>query len=182
MNFKSLSLVAAATLLSLGGLAAFATTNSNLFSQSNQEFNQTLAQNPNPQQGRQRPQQGGSGPMGPGMLQELNLTPEQQKQMQQIRSQNSTQISQTRQELQTAQEKLRTMLAGSDSNDAIRSQHNQVVALTEKLRTLNFENLLQMREVLDSSQKAKFAQMMRVGQGGNRPGNMGNPGNFNPEL
>jgi Spy/CpxP family protein refolding chaperone len=181
MNLKSLSLVAAATLLSLGGLAAFA-TNSDLFSQSNQEFNQTLAQNPNPQQGRQRPQQGGSGPMGQGMLQELNLTPEQQKQMQQIRSQNSTQISQTRQELQTAQEKLRTMLAGTDSNDAIRSQHNQVVDLTQKLTTLNFENLLQMREVLDSSQKAKFAQMMRVGQGSNRPGNMGNPGNLNPEL
>jgi Spy/CpxP family protein refolding chaperone len=180
MNFKLLSVFATATLLSLGGLVAFANTNSLSRIPNHQEISQTLAQNPNPQQGKPRPRQGGQGPMGPGMIQDLNLTPEQQVKMREIRSQNYEQIAKTRDELQAAREKLRTMLAGSDSPDAIRNQHNQVLALTQNLATLNFESLLQMREVLDSSQRAKFSQMMNAGQRGNRQG--GNPGNLDPEF
>ncbi len=159
MSLRRIS-IASALLLSLGGAVALANPNP--------LFPQSIAQNP-----------GGPGQGGPGqmrLMEELNLTAEQQQRMQGIRSKYEGNISQRQQELRQAAEQLSQLMAGNASTPQIRAQHDRVQDLSQQLGDLRFESMLEMRDVLTVEQRNRFAQLMEQrrenvrNQGANRRG------------
>ena len=96
----------------------------------------------------------------PRLMEELNLTQEQQQQLQAIRSQYKDQISQQQDELRQASEELRSLMTSDADANQIRPKHQQVQQLRQQLEALHFESMLAMREVLTPEQRQEFAQLM----------------------
>lgn len=109
--------------------------------------------------------QGEPGRRGGRMMEQLNLTPEQQQQLQAIRSKYQPQMSQKKQTLQQEQQELSRLMAGNASESQIRSQHERVQNLREELGNLRFESLLEMRTVFTSEQRQELAEMMQQRRG-----------------
>jgi Spy/CpxP family protein refolding chaperone len=95
------------------------------------------------------------------LIQKLNLTPEQQQKIKDIRSKYRGQISQQMTEFRTERQKLQELMAGNASNDELRSQHQQVAQTKDQLENLHFESMLEMRAVLTPEQRVQFAQMVQ---------------------
>lgn len=136
--------ISSVLLLSLGGVVAVANSNS----LSPQFVAQDLM--------GQGPQQLGR----PRLMQQLDLTPEQQQQLQSVRQQYASQISQQHQALRQAQQKLADMMAGTASDSEIRNQYRQVELLRQQVGELHLESMLAMRGVLTPEQRSRFAQLM----------------------
>ena len=110
-------------------------------------------------------------------MEELNLTTEQQEQIQAIREKYRPQMEERRETLRKEQEILQEMMTGNASRDAILRQHQKVASLRQELGNLRFQSMLDTREVLTEEQRQKFAQMMEERRGqrrdrrnqGNRP-------------
>lgn len=90
----------------------------------------------------------------------LNLTTEQQQQMQSIRTKYQPQMDGIRQEMRTEREKLRQMMTNNSSSDNLRSQHNKIASLNQKMGDVRFQSMLEMREVLTTEQRQQWNQMM----------------------
>lgn len=116
-------------------------------------FSQSLEQNPEQPRGYQQ------GKMQ--LLKELDLTSEQQRRLQAIRLQYHNEIDQRQQELSQSTQDLGELMTGTASVDQIRTQHEQVQAISQQLEELRFESLLAMREVLTPQQRQRFATMMQ---------------------
>ena len=101
-----------------------------------------------------------------GWLQDLNLTPAQVNQMNQIRSRYRDRLNQQRQALRQSQQKLQQLLSSSNaSQQTLLAQHRQVQALRQQLSDTQFESMLAMRQVLTPEQRAKLAQQMQQRRG-----------------
>ncbi|NJK28168.1 MAG: Spy/CpxP family protein refolding chaperone [Coleofasciculaceae cyanobacterium SM2_3_26] len=94
------------------------------------------------------------------LIEELDLTDDQVQQLQAIREANQPQMQQLREELQTEKDKLRDMMAGTASEQELRTQHQRVQALHEEMGNLHFENMLAMRQVLTPEQRTRLAELM----------------------
>jgi len=110
------------------------------------------------------------------MLQQLNLTDAQKKQMSAIRQKYKGQMQTLRGDMRSAQDKLAQLMAGSGSDSAIRAQHQKVEGLRDKLSALRFESMLEMRKVMTPEQRTQFQQMIHAQRGHHR-GPSGGPGN-----
>lgn len=99
------------------------------------------------------------------LIEELNLTSEQQQQMQGIKARYEPQMVQLREEIQTERQKLQTMMTGSESTENIRAQHQTIANLNQRMRSLGFESMMEMRQVLTPEQRQQFAQMMNQRRG-----------------
>lgn len=121
---------------------------------------QMVAQNP--ARPNRRPGKG-------NFLRELNLTPQQMQKMQAVREQYKGQIRQQNQALRQAQQTLQNLMAGTASKEQVRSQYRQVAALRQQLAELNFNSILEIREVLTPEQRRKFADLMQRRQGQQNP-------------
>jgi protein CpxP len=143
----SLSRVSALALLmvSLGSGVALA--------DSNPQFSLMLAQN---QQNAPRMKRDRA-----SLMQQLNLTPQQQQQLDAIRQGSSQQMSQRQQALRQAKQELAVLMQGTASDDTIRTKHSQVAQLQQEVENLRFENMLKMRTVLTPAQRQQFAQLMQ---------------------
>jgi len=123
-------------------------------------------------------QRGGRGQRGPngGLMQQLNLSAEQQQEIQAIRERYQPQLSQSREAVQQAREQLRNLMTGNGSENQIRAQHQQVQQLAQEMGNLHFESMMEIRAVLDESQRQQFGEMMNQrrdrlsNRRGNRPG------------
>jgi Spy/CpxP family protein refolding chaperone len=98
---------------------------------------------------------------GGGWLRDLDLTPEQIQQIQQIRRQRKDELAGQRQAMRQAMEELRQLMASDAPADQIRQKHAETRALRQKLADAQFENLLAIREVLTPEQRRKFAEQMQ---------------------
>ncbi|MFM7448593.1 MAG: Spy/CpxP family protein refolding chaperone [Leptolyngbyaceae cyanobacterium] len=99
-------------------------------------------------------------------LRDLNLTPVQVNQMNQIRDRYRDQLNQQRQALRQAQQRLQQLLSSSNASQrALLAQHRQVQALRQRLSDTQFESILAMREVLTPEQRAKLAQQLQQRRG-----------------
>jgi periplasmic protein CpxP/Spy len=118
------------------------------------------------QQQQQRPSQ-----RQEGFLKELNLTPQQISRMQAIRNQSKAQISQRQQAARQAQQELRSLMSGTAPKSQIQDKFRQVQALRQQTAELQFNNLLEMREILTPEQRRKFSESMakRHSTWNNRP-------------
>ncbi len=140
--------------LSLASTAALAEPQGNSHPRFDASLEQFLAQSPTPS-----PREGG-GKRGQ-WLEQLNLTNAQTEQLKTIRQKYKEQIEQLQDKIKTANQELGTMMAGTDSGNALRNKHAEVTSLRQQLDKVRFESLLEMRDVLTPSQRSQFAQMMQ---------------------
>jgi periplasmic protein CpxP/Spy len=176
MLFRQMSIIIGLTALTLG--------NPPVLAQSNTPSSQPLA--PQPMMMNEFPEGGGGQAWmdedQPGgdhdrILEQLNLSDAQKQEIQSIRQRYREQMQPLHEQLRTQQDQLRDLLAGTATDDAIRTQHNQVLETRQKLGNLHFESMLEVRNVLDQNQRNQLAQFMEQhhGQGRRRDGNRNNP-------
>jgi periplasmic protein CpxP/Spy len=115
----------------------------------------------------QRPERGNRGDRGDrgDWLKDLNLSPDQMRQMQEIRGRYREQISQQRQSMRQAQQELRSLMASNAPADQVRQKYNQVRGLKQKLADTQFDSMLAMREILTLEQRQKLAEKMASRRG-----------------
>jgi periplasmic protein CpxP/Spy len=104
---------------------------------------------------------------GEKMFQQLNLSADQQAQIKSIWEQSKTSNQGLRQQLKTAHDQLKTLLASNTASDAaLRQAHQQLQPLTQQMNDQRFETMLKIRNVLTPAQRTKFAELRK--QGGHR--------------
>ncbi|MFB2878274.1 Spy/CpxP family protein refolding chaperone [Floridanema aerugineum] len=97
----------------------------------------------------------------PKWIQRLNLTTEQAQRMQTISNKYRGQIVESAKSLRQAQFELGQMLGSDASIDSLRQKHRQIETLKQKVGSLRFESLLEMREVLNPEQRRQVAQNLQ---------------------
>ena len=100
---------------------------------------------------------------GEGMqrvLQQLDLTPEQLQQIEDIQEQSKNQAQALHQQMQTQREEMRSLLASDATPEQLQQQHQQTQDLHQQLGDNRFETMLQVREVLTSEQRTQMAELM----------------------
>jgi periplasmic protein CpxP/Spy len=98
------------------------------------------------------------------LAKELNLSPDQIRRLQQLRTASRGKNLARRQALQTARQELSTLLQGNASADEIRQKRQQVQSLQRELSDSNFENTLAIREILTPEQRVKLQQIVQQRQ------------------
>lgn len=98
---------------------------------------------------------------GDRLMRELNLSQEQMQQIQAIRQKYQGQMQQQRQSLRQAQQELQQLMAADTPINQIRDKHRQVQQLRTSMAELQFENTLEMREVLTMEQRRLLNQRMQ---------------------
>jgi Spy/CpxP family protein refolding chaperone len=94
------------------------------------------------------------------LLEKLNLTAEQKEKIQQIQQKYQPELTQMRDNLRSERDELREMMSSNESTNNLRSQHQKIVDLDQQLHNLNFESMLEMREVLTPEQRQEFVTVM----------------------
>jgi periplasmic protein CpxP/Spy len=94
-------------------------------------------------------------------LEELNLSEEQKRQLNEIQQKYKEQISENRQKVSSLRKELLDMMSGTASANSIRAQHNEIAQLQQIINNLRFESMLEMREVLNPDQRQKFTSLMQ---------------------
>lgn len=151
MSIRQTSIIIALSTLFLGGSVVLAEPLLNNNKESSLDTEQLLAQR------RTDPKaKGGQG----RILQQLNLTQQQQQQLQAIKQKYQAKMESLGENIKTARQDLQRMMAGTASTKEIRSKHQQLVSLYEQMGNLRFESMLEMREILTPDQRRKFAQLM----------------------
>jgi Spy/CpxP family protein refolding chaperone len=119
----------------------------------------SLAQSPTPPApGQERPMRG----RGQGdILQQLNLTPEQTRQVQEIRQRSMPKMQQTRQNLQQARQELDQLISSNASERQIQDKFRQVQSLKQEMATIRMENLLAIRAILTPEQRQQYNTLMQ---------------------
>ncbi len=143
MLLRRVSTVVAA-MIAMAGISALAQPNLLLL--------KAVAQNSIPSPSQQRGQS--------GLLQALNLTPQQLQQIKVIRNQSKDQITQKRQAVHQAQQELEALMAGTASKEQVRSKYNELKMLKQELADAQFETTLATREVLNPQQRQKLTAHM----------------------
>jgi protein CpxP len=105
------------------------------------------------------------GKRGLGLMRDLNLSVEQMKSIQQIRSRYRDQLESDRTAARQAQQELRKLMAGNAKDDEIRDKFRQVQSLRAKAAEAQFNSMLEMRGVLTQEQRQKFAERMEKQRG-----------------
>ena len=99
------------------------------------------------------------------MLKQLNLSPEQLQKLKAIRDRNPNRMRELAQQSRQANKELRDLLVSTESSDAIRAKHTQVLSLQQELQKQHFERMLSMREILTPQQRSQLNEIMQK----NRP-------------
>ena len=143
------------------------------------EQTSTIAQRPggnNPGRGSER---GGEWAGKEGWLEQLNLTPQQQQEIQAIRDRYQTQMQASRDQMRQQMERMGQMMGGNTSDNELRNQHNQILQARQQIGQMQFEQMLAIRNVLTPEQRQQFAQSMQQRRQNreNRQGNQNRQGN-----
>ena len=95
------------------------------------------------------------------LFQQLNLTTDQQKQIEQIHRLYYPQIIKLRESLTALKRELTTMMAGTESATTIRTKHQEILQLRQELGELQLETMLATREVLTLEQRQEFTNIIK---------------------
>lgn len=93
-------------------------------------------------------------------IEELQLTSQQKQRLRDIRSQYQPQLIEHQRQLQQHKATLIQMLVGTASETSIRSQHDRLTVISERLAELSFEGMLEVRTVLTPQQRSLLAEIM----------------------
>lgn len=95
------------------------------------------------------------------LLEELQLSPQQKRQLHNIKAEYSPQLRRYNRQLQEQRSQLIDMLVGTDPEAEIRKQHERVSVLSDRFTDLTFEGMLKVRTVLTPQQRNQFLELMR---------------------
>jgi Spy/CpxP family protein refolding chaperone len=104
------------------------------------------------------------------MFEQLNLSAEQQQQIESIHEQRKASSEGLREQMRAAKEEMRSLQASNASAEQMRQQHQKIQQLHQQMSDQRFETMLQVREVLTPEQQAKLAELKpeRNGEGQGR--------------
>lgn len=121
-----------------------------------------LAQRFNPGQllPRNRDRSSADGAPTGSWLQQLDLSREQLRQLNTIRLQRQPQISTQRQELQRQRQRLRELLISDAPSQEVAAQHQRVQQLSQEVERLQFQSILEAREILTLEQRRRMADLL----------------------
>ncbi|WP_036480067.1 Spy/CpxP family protein refolding chaperone [Myxosarcina sp. GI1] len=95
------------------------------------------------------------------LQEQLDLSTEQRRQIEQIEQQSETETEDLRQQLEEAHQQMQTLLSSDASTDELRQQHQQMQELHQQLDNNRFETKLQVREILTPEQRTQLAETMQ---------------------
>ena len=96
-----------------------------------------------------------------GLFEKLNVSPQQKEEIQAIRDQHRRTLQQQQKQLKRVQQELNQLIASDASETQIRQKHDQLLQMTQKMQALNFDVMLQLREILTPEQREKFSELMQ---------------------
>lgn len=96
-------------------------------------------------------------------FEQLDFSPEQKLQIQQIYNNHQKASAREQQKLQIAQQEL-VKLIEQDDLASIRNKHQEILQLRQSLERMNFESFLALRAVLTTSQRQKCAEIIESRQ------------------
>ena len=94
------------------------------------------------------------------LLQQLDLTEEQQQQIKQIHRRYKQEILQKKSNIAKLQQQLSDMMVGTEPEELLRATNRQLNALRQEIGTLRFESMLATREILTPRQREKFRELV----------------------
>jgi len=92
-------------------------------------------------------------------LEELNLSPEQQEQLKQIREKNKEGIKKQKQAMKAERRKLQEAFQSDASDATIKAQFNKVQDQRRAFGEARFDQVLEIRKILTPEQRKKFRAM-----------------------
>ncbi len=98
------------------------------------------------------------------LTQDLNLKQDQVQKIQAIRNQYKDKTAQPRQALKQADQELQALMATTASEDEIREKYLQVENLKQQVQSLQFDQMLAIREVLTPEQRSQAAELIQKTQ------------------
>ena len=167
MLFRRISIVAGLMALTLGTPSVLAQL-SNSSSISNSTDSMMIAQFQGSESGVNDDFMAQDGPRG-RIMEELNLSDAQKQEIQSIRESYRPQMQPLHEQLRSEQDELKNLMSSNASDSAIRSQHNEVISIRQELGTLRFESMLEVRNVLDESQRNQLREFMEENRGSRGP-------------
>lgn len=124
-------------------------------------INTEIAQNPTPTKQR------GEGKKNQ-LMEKLNLTTQQQQQIESIRTKYQPEMDNIQEQMRVERQKMNEMMKNNDSQNNLRSQHQKISTLQQKMNNLRFESMLETRELLTPEQRQQFSAMMGEKRGNGR--------------
>ena len=94
------------------------------------------------------------------LLQQLDLTSEQQQRIKQIHLQYRGQIRKKKANLTRLQQQLSDMMVGTEPVELLRAKNQQISVLRQQIGKLRFESMLATREILTPQQRRKFRELV----------------------
>ncbi|NJN75311.1 MAG: Spy/CpxP family protein refolding chaperone [Synechococcaceae cyanobacterium RL_1_2] len=154
MKLQHISLIAGVTALSLGSLVAFAEPHTPLHhANTNNNFEPVFMADRGEGEGGLR--------FGEGrLIEELELTPTQQAQIETLKENHRTEMEGLREQMQPIKDEIRELMVGTADKATIRAKHQEAQSLHTKIQDARFEQMLEIREVLTPEQRQKFASIM----------------------
>jgi protein CpxP len=95
------------------------------------------------------------------LTEKLNLTFQQRQQIGSIRQKYKQPLSKLGKNLNLAQRELVKMMAGVESIETIRHQHQQITKLQQEIGELHLTSMLEIRQVLTPKQRQQFVRIMK---------------------
>jgi Spy/CpxP family protein refolding chaperone len=104
------------------------------------------------------------------LIQELNLSQQQQQQIETIRQQRRGEIESLKQRMQQLRQEMDQLLSTNAPESSIRAKFTEIQAVKQKMAEVRFEQMLATREVLTPEQRVKFRELASQRQNRRRPG------------
>lgn len=94
------------------------------------------------------------------LIQELNLSQQQQQQLEAIRQGQQGEVERLRQDAQRLRQEMDQLLSSNAPTDTLRDKFREIQTLKGRMEELRFEQMLAMREVLTLEQRTKLRELM----------------------
>ncbi|MEG3438735.1 Spy/CpxP family protein refolding chaperone [Pannus brasiliensis CCIBt3594] len=95
------------------------------------------------------------------LLEQLNLSDSQKRQIAAIRQKYQGQMRQLREAMKSDRQEMETLMTGNASDNELRAKHQEIQQNQQRLGDLRFQSLLETRKVLTPAQRTQFAQLMQ---------------------
>jgi Spy/CpxP family protein refolding chaperone len=107
---------------------------------------------------------------GMKVFKELNLNAEQKEQIKAIRQANKDKMKSLREKAKTDREAFKSAMESEASKSKLVSLRKKMVKSKQALKDQQFENMLEIREILNPEQRAKFRELKSEMKGKRRHG------------
>lgn len=100
------------------------------------------------------------GKRGRLLLEELNLTPQQQQQLDTIRQQRQSQLETLRQRKQQLRQEMDQLLSSNASEQQLWTKFQAIQAIKAEMDEIRFDQMLAMRQILTPEQRTRLRELM----------------------